>query len=274
MSLGGPLTRLSAPHLFVDFIRRHGYHPRSNAHSNALMGFIAGDLARNCAAIQSAAENGDLVYAINHDVNFANETWNIDLAFGPPSDARIAVAPGTIRQVSTDNPPSAVRIAIEAKAIMTKHTGARKNRRRDIGAFRDYMENFEPKAIRGAVAVVNMAQRFQSPLGSRKLNIHSNIERIVSEIGTIYRNVPLRPIGGRQGTVDANCIIVIDYDGVNQAAASLVSRRPAPRPNDPISYPTFIQRLCDAYSDVWPSERGPPATIPPLARTPIADSGR
>lgn len=222
------------------------------------MGFIADDLARECASIRNAAARGDLVCAVNHDVHVQNETWNIDLALGPPTGDALPVPAGTIRRATN---PAAIRLAIEAKAIMTRHVGARRNRRRDVGAFRDYMENFEPQAVRGAITIVNMATTFKSTIGIKRINRHGNIEVTVKETATIFRNVPLRPLGSERGTVDANCMLVIEYDGVDQAAARLVTKKPAPQEGDPISYGTFLQRLCDAYGKRWGAGTGP--ALPP-----------
>lgn len=220
------------------------------------MSFVVDDLMSDCPAISRAAKAGELVYEVNHDVHFSNEKWNIDLAIGPPQGPAVPQAGGVFRKA----PPSRIRLAIEAKAIMTKHTGARRNRRRDIGAFRDYMDNYEPQAIRGGITILNMAPTFRSTL-SGKVNLHAHIDRTIRGTATIFRNVPLRNLGATQGTVDANCLLVIEYDGVDRASARLGSVPPAPKPNDPISYESFINRLCDAYA--WRWMRGPVETVPP-----------
>jgi hypothetical protein len=237
-----PEAMRQAPERLVEYLRESGYHSRSNKHSNALMRFIVDDLVRECADVRYLASKGELVFSVNHNVHFGNEAWNIDLALGPPTGKREPVPEGQIREAK----PSAIRIAIEGKAIMTKHQGARKNRRRDIGAFRDYLENSVPDAVRGAVTILNASPTFRSKVNS-KVNVHPNISGIVETTVSIFRNVPLRNSNRPSGTVDAISLIVVDFDGLNLEAAKLVTKKPAPLPGEPCSYDQFIQGICDAF---------------------------
>jgi len=237
---------LAAPELFVEHLIQKGYDSRSSKHSNILMKFIVDDLVRNCAAIRELAEKGKLVYKINYTAQVQNEDWKIDLALGPPLGPRLT----PISEVIAQQQPAAVRIGVEAKSIMTKHIGQRKNRRRDVGAFRDFMDNLDPRAVRAAITIVNMSTQFRSPL-TRGITPHPNIEKTVEEIATIFRNVILRPSDGGRGTVDANCIIVVDYDNIDKSRTVLVTRRPAPQEGDPLHYSTFLQRICDAFVRRW-----------------------
>lgn len=244
---------MNAPERFARYIRENGYDSRSDKHSNALMRFIVGDLVSDCASIRREARTGELVYAINHAVTFQNETWNIDLAIGPPRGNPVTSEPGQMRQAQ----PASIRLAVEGKAIMTKHAGARLNRRRDMGAFRDYMENYDPRIVRGGITILNMAPTFRSTL-SGKVNRHPHITETIRRTVTIFQNIPLRTSGSNRGTVDANCLLVISYDGEDRSKVALGTIPPAPRPTDPVSYETFITRLGDAYAWTW--MRGPRPT--------------
>lgn len=207
------------------------------------------DLVHTCKFIGELAAEGELVYAINETTYAGNEDWKLDLAMGPPMHPLMKPGPMQIARAK----PASVWIAVEAKTIMTKHTGARKNRRRDIGAFRDFMDNYETRAVRGTIAVVNMAKQFKSQLVGKKVTPHPDIERIVEEIAAMYRNVPLRSVEGERGTVDANCIIVVDYDNIDLNRTALVTRKPAPQEGDPLHYLNFLRRICDSFERRWRS---------------------
>ena len=67
-----------------------------------------------------------------------SDEWKTDLAIGTappdgvaPTSARIAGVAETV--------PTTVRLAVEAKSVMTKHTGARKNRKRDLEAHHQHV---------------------------------------------------------------------------------------------------------------------------------------
>lgn len=69
-----------APARFVDYLRQHGYHPRSNAHGKALCDFVLEDLLEACPRIQEHAAGNVLVYDLNRKIIVGSSEWNIDLA--------------------------------------------------------------------------------------------------------------------------------------------------------------------------------------------------
>ncbi len=118
----------SAPEHLVRHLQERGYHPRSNEHGKFLCAVVLEDLLDSCPRIAEHARQGKLVYDINRKIIVGGSEWNIDLILGPaptvvavPANARIAQAQ-----------PATIRIAIEAKTIMTEHGKARRNRSRPL----------------------------------------------------------------------------------------------------------------------------------------------
>jgi hypothetical protein len=123
---------MRAPERFAGHLREHGCHPRSNAHGNALCQYVLEELLDLCPPIAVNAAAASLVYELNRKIVVGTSEWNVDLLLGPPPGVPQPVeTPARIRRA----PPAAIRIAIEAKTIMTEHGKARRNRQRDLDSF-------------------------------------------------------------------------------------------------------------------------------------------
>ena len=154
---------MALPTTFLDHLRSEGYHPRSDKHSKALVEAIVLDLMAHCPNIAERAKADALVFAHNFYLTFGHATWNTDLAIGPP-------APGSdlskTRRVGgmAIGTPITVQIAIEAKAVMTEHRKAIKNRKRDFEAHHQHVHNYDANAIAGGIVVLNGSSTLKSPL--------------------------------------------------------------------------------------------------------------
>ena len=137
----GPLLPVNGPAEFVHHLATHGYHPRSDAHSNAICRAILGDIIEHCPIFAERAKAGKIVARINHRVRVGHEDWTIDLAIGRSPDLPM---PPTVEAIRMGT-PAIVEIALEAKAIMTEHGKARRNRQRDLQAFHGYAHRYNPK---------------------------------------------------------------------------------------------------------------------------------
>jgi hypothetical protein len=51
--------------------------------------------------------------------------------------------------------PATIRIAIEAKAVMTEHGKARRNRQRDLDWFHQFFHRYEAEGIAAGITIVN-----------------------------------------------------------------------------------------------------------------------
>jgi hypothetical protein len=249
-----------APQVFVQHLAAHNYHPRSSKHGDSLCEAILNDLLAQCPAIAGDANAGRLVYQFKRKVTINNTDWNIDLVLGPPP-AGFVPQPG-VPIVQT--PPATIRIAIEAKTIMTEHGKAQRNRFRDLSAFHQHIHDYDFQTVAGAITAVNMAATFLSPLRGRGIcphcglaiaglvTTHKNPTALATRSVNLLRGLPVRSQTNVPG-LEANCVIVVTHDNQNGANTALQTALPAPPVGDPIHYDSFIRRICDRYTQRWPA---------------------
>jgi hypothetical protein len=251
---------MRGPSSFIEHLRENQYHPRSDAHSNAICRGILMDLIDHCPPIAQKAAAGELVGKINHTVTVNYQRWNIDLALGPPSGRPEPPPDG---ELIRDEAPSLIEIAIEAKGVMTEHGKARHNRLRDLHAFHGHAHLHNEKTIAVGIVVVNVSPIFWSPTRpAHDISFHENIERLGQETVDLYRGIPLRNRPDDRAGLEALAVLAIEHDNlpknenlpINAPAPTesvLVSKAPAPKIGDPLHYSTLIQRVCRAYQDRW-----------------------
>jgi len=247
---------------FVETLSQHGYHPRSDSHSNFLSEIIVGDLIQQCGLLRQRAANGTVVAKLRHhqQVNYAD--WVIDIAIGtcagdpksPPSELAVTTAE-----------PAIIQIAIELKSIMTEHGKARKNRLRDFQAFHSYAHQYSPQTVAAAFLVVNSSQYFYSPLRKPEdITRHGSTVQaarsVAAEAIDLFRTIHLRNSATDIGGLEAIGVVAVEHDNLiihpeSHLLASLhrkTSVAPTPpslRVGDPMHYQTMIQRICSQYSE-------------------------
>lgn len=231
------------------YLAANQYHPRSSKHGDALCRFLLADLLTTCEAFSRAAARGAIVYRANYTIDpHSPDRWNADLVVGPPSQPPEPNAPrvGSI----AESFPSQIWIAIDAKTIMTEHGKARRNRQRDLNSFQDILHRKNPRTIVGGLLVVNIAERFQTPLARREegITIHHNVGRLVSEIVALMGGLPRAGAGVGQTGLEALGVIVVSHSNVPREPTRLVADPPAPAPSDPLSYSSFVRDLCTAFA--------------------------
>ena len=107
---------------FVNHLTANGYHPRSNEHSNVLCVSVLYDLIQQCPQLEAEASAGRLVFDLNSKIQAGVSDWNIDLVIGSPPGLPVPPEPPEkIRRMS----PSSIRIALEAKSVMTEASESR-----------------------------------------------------------------------------------------------------------------------------------------------------
>ena len=237
---------MAAPQQFVAHLAEHQYHPRSNKHGVALCDYVLEDLLANCPKIAADAAARKLVYERNRVITVGSNDWNIDLILGP--------LPSGFQPPATTDPivravPSTIRIAIEAKTIMTEHGKARRNRQRDLDSFHQFARRYDVTTVTSALTVVNIATTFKSPL-RQVLTVHKNIATLVQSTIGILRSIQLRSSLDQPG-LDANTVIIVEHDNVNATKTALVTSQPAPQTGDPLHHDSFLHRICDCYSQRW-----------------------
>jgi len=243
---------VSAPEKFVTHLREAGYHPRSNVHGKILCELVLEDLLAMCPKMAEHAVAGRLVYDINRKIIVAGSQWNIDLVLGPPPGGLAKPATAADRVVKV--PPATIRIAIEAKTVMTEHGKARRNRQRDLDSFHQFVHRYDPESIAACLTVVNMSERFRSPLRP-EISLHRNVRALVQETMSLLRSLPQRSARGDAPGLEANGAIVVNHDNVDLPATRLVVSAPAPQVGDPLHYDSFLRRICDSYTQRWSDGR-------------------
>jgi len=251
---------MNGPDAFIDHLRTSLYHPRSDAHSNAICQGILSDLLDQCEPLARRARSGQLVARLNHTVTVNYQRWNIDLALGPPAGSPVPPADGELVHYDT---PSLVEVAVEAKGVMTEHGKARHNRLRDLQAFHHHAHIYNEKVVAVGIVVVNTAPFYWSPTRDpQDITIHNNIETLAAETVAVFRNLPLRHTPSDGAGLEAACVLVVRHDNLlkNEALPPeapaprdpiLIIKAPAPPVGDPLNYATMIHRICRAYSDRW-----------------------
>lgn len=236
---------MPAPERFIEHLKQHGYHPRSDRHGNALCQFVMEDLLTLCPRISQHASNGLLVYGLNREIIVGNSNWNIDLVLGPP-EAKPDSSPGTIQNL----PPTTIRIAIEAKSVMTEHGKARRNRLRDLDSFHQFVHRYDSQAIAAGLMILNIAPQFRSPLRP-EVSVHRNVRQLVEQTIGLLRTLPARSTPNHVAGLEAIGVIVVHHDNLGSQNTRLVTGPPAPQTGDPIHYRSFVQRICDRYTQRW-----------------------
>lgn len=189
-----------------------------------------------------------VVYDLNKKVRVGTSEWNVDMVLGPPA-SESAVSP-TERAIFRAQ-PSTFRIACEAKSIMTEHRKAQRNRQRDLDALHQFLHRYDQNTIVASVTVVNIAESFRSPLRGEKTK-HKNPASLVSGAVELLRMIPVRSQSTNGPGLEANSVIVLNYDNASAKRASHVyTKPPAPQSGDPLHWESFIRRICDLYVQRW-----------------------
>ncbi len=236
---------MPAPSDFIAHLAASPYHPRSNKHGIALCDAILVDLLANCSKLAEHANKGFLVYERNQKIFVDNSQWNIDLVIGTPPTPQLPPNNSPIARAV----PSAIRIAIEAKTIMTEHGKARRNRQRDLESFHDFAHRHDSSTIAAAATIINIASQFQSPLRG-STTIHRNVTDLVAGSIRLFRSIQHRTSLGQRG-LEANTVIVVDHENVLGRAPRLITHGPAPQLGEPLNYDSFVRRICDRYTERW-----------------------
>jgi hypothetical protein len=205
--------------------------------------FLLRDLYHNCPTFKAMADNGRIVYRTNYTVNENTPSkWTIDLVVGPRASEPLLHA-SNIAQGDF----SEVWLAIDAKAIMTEHGKARRNRQRDLNSMADILHRMGTVPVTGAYVIINMASQFSSPLRSATTQ-HRNISRMVGETVLLLQEILKDDKTNRPG-LDAIGVTVVDYTNLPQSECTLVTEPPAPSTESPLRYENFLSRICSEFTE-------------------------
>lgn len=230
---------MKAPERFAAYLKAVPYHSRSNKHSNALLELLLDDLLQSCPRFKQHAFEGTVVYELNRSIRVGTSNWNVDLAVGPPSASLDAPA-GNARIVRAQ--PSTFRLACEAKSLMTEHHKAQRNRLRDLDALHQYMHRYDQNTIVAGVIVINISDSFRSQLRP-EVTKHREPKKLVQTAVDLFRTLPLRSHPSNGPGLEANAVIVVNYDNSGSKTISeLYTDSPAPQPGDPFALGEFYPK--------------------------------
>lgn len=250
----------TAPDRFVEWMsshtandKKHGrkvyrYHPRSDEHSKTLCRMVMDDLLIACPLLAEHAGSRIIVGEINAEFTFANgKVKNLDLALGTPADPVVEpVVPTPIMSGRI----ASLRISMEAKQCMTEHSKTKPRIFDELSSSHEIVHQGDPQAIAAGIVVVNVADRFASPLRQEKdgpLNFTAHRQPTVTESMVRHlRGLKMRDRAVQVG-FDAFATMVVSCDNVGPC--TLHTAPPAPQPGDHDHYLTFLQRISAAYAE-------------------------
>lgn len=205
---------------FVKHLLEHGYHPRSQRHSDFLSTLIVRDVVERCPAIKARAARGEVVAKLHHHQMVGTDDWQIDIAIGTCAGLPMSPPVGELIKMTE---PVIIQIAIELKGVMTEHGKARKNRLRDFGAFLGHAQRYDPKAVVAAFLAVNSTDWFFSQLNFGKttgseLTRHGGKKQtgrqVAKGVVDLYRSIYLRHSPDDRPGLDGIGVIAIEHDNI------------------------------------------------------------
>ena len=145
---------------------------------------------------------------------------------------------------------------------MTEHGKARRNRQRDVNSFADIMHRHHPGSVSGGLLLINMADRFKSPLRDEDdVTDHDRIEHLVSGTVDVFRDID-RADGKISPNVDAVGTVVVEHTNMDDDHETrLVTEPPAPQPGEIVHYRDFLDILVDTLEDRFLIGEPPLSTI-------------
>ena len=226
---------VSADNRIVQWLNKNQYHPRSDKHGKALCKYFLEDLLYESHLLREAATRGEIVYNEDSTIGQGALRWTIDLVLGPPSQQKFH-----FQQIGiTKDEPKEVWLAIDAKSVMTEHGKARRNRQRDLNSLADIIKRYYPQSVVGGLVLLNVADRFRSPLRNG-ITYHRNIERLVKETINIFDEIPRADSQGGIG-IEGVGIIVVKHTNDPRDTTTLIKHPPAPEEQELANYQKFLR---------------------------------
>lgn len=229
--------------------REYRYHPRSPTHSRKLSELIKEDLLASTPVLGDQYNSFDVRVETETEWHWpSGRQKTLDLGVGVPESGVME----SVRAFGTKIISArAVLLGCEAKSTMTEHGKSKPRLFDELSSSHDIIHRELDQAIAAGIHVVNIANRFVSPLtqkdGEPLVWTKHTQPAVASDMVDFLRSkVRVRLNLGEVG-FDAFCIFVVDCD--NQGACGLWEKAPAPRPGDPYHYESFLRRLAGLYEE-------------------------
>lgn len=244
----GPAT--ASPHQWADeryvaWMNAHlGFNPRAGKQSLALSTYMLDDLRFVSRALEERLTSGTLQAIADPTVATRFMEKRLDLALFDVA----ASPPASLVEGAAPRVAGVAQLLAEHKAIMTAHGKQRKNRISDIGGYVSHVHNHSPDAVAGFTVVINVSPLYRNPDAWAQAieRNYANMAHIVASTVRLFTAVPLRdrptdPFELPEGLA----IILVDYDGAQPA--QLVTAPPAPQPEEPTHWRSFIGRMAERW---------------------------
>lgn len=229
------------PDPFLEYLRRTLHTGRGTGHVNALTDTIVPAFALH-PLIQPLVSRAEICY-------FAGARQGdrgIDCAFGTPAEG-----------ATFDSGMGMLRGDLEAThargrytSVMTEHSKAQRNRRKDLTEFARDIERIDPGIVRFGICPVNASADYFTWTGKR-VNSHGDGPTKAARVLDILRSVPLRQAPGEEG-LDALWTPVVSTNNAeldDEREVSWVCGYPQPADGQRYSWSWFIDSLATAYVD-------------------------
>lgn len=248
------------------------YHSQSDHHSQVSSWAVMFDLLQQSATLQRHIAEEKVTFGVNHALyNFVTgRPKKLDLVICRPADegrgitfaefgercgvllspaerARLQALPA-IRVSEVGN----VLAALEAKAVMTKHSSAAPRLYDELNSSHQTIHSAATSALAIALVMINASETFISPPKNKFLNVadrvnvsrHKQPQAAQKAIDTI-RELPRRA-GARGDGYDGVGVLMVDAPN-DFTPWTLVTQPPAPRPAGDVHYATMLQRMGHEY---------------------------
>ena len=128
---------------------------------------------------------------------------------------------------------------------LLRHGKARRNRQRDLNSLHDILHRKNPETVVAGLLVINIADKFRSPLRT-DTTLHRNITELVRETIHLFEGLPRS--GRDSACLDALGIIIVSHTNVKGDQTRLITREPAPEPGSSVHYQAFLTNVCKEFT--------------------------
>lgn len=248
------------------------YHSRSDHHSQVTSWAVMFDLLQQSSTLQKHVADDKVTFGVNHALyNYVTQRpKKLDLVICRPADAargmnfadfgqRVGVVLSAAEQKRLDDLPP-IRIsevgnvlaALEAKAVMTKHSSAAPRLYDELSSSHLTIHSASSTALAIALVMVNAAVTFVSPDRNKNFNVADRLDisrhkqpRDAQKAVDTIRDLPRRA-GPHGDGYDGVGVLVVDAPN-DFSTWTQVTAPPAPNPAGDVHYATMLQRMAHEY---------------------------
>jgi hypothetical protein len=196
----------------IDWMRRRResaewvYHPRRTDVSDFIRRKFLSDLLASSRVFAEAASQGRIACDLNVPLaRKGGRARKLDLIVGVPEHPLgDATGPDVLRKAKVGLP----LISLETKLCMTEHRKATSRMIDELFSSIEVVKSVNPACICVGIVVVNVAERFTSPLNLPGPNLHDRPHEIRRLAARIFDRIPI----GTEGAYDALALSIIDVD--------------------------------------------------------------